>query len=155
MNNKTPDEKPVIICGKSKTKQSFREAANINNMVARFKKSGVFDDVTTKIAQYADLSSPITYHEACQQVIKAEEQFNALPAHVRLRFNNNPAELLDFAIDEKNNDEAIKLGLIKPPKNQKSSASQKETKKTGDQDPADPESPTEPEAKDKPKKPKK
>jgi len=35
----------------------------------------------------------------------------ALPSDVRKRFSNDPAELIDFLADKKNDEEAIKLGL--------------------------------------------
>jgi hypothetical protein len=36
----------------------------------------------------------------------------ALPADVRARFENDPANLLDFMVNPANNAECIKLGLI-------------------------------------------
>ncbi len=128
MNNENPDEKPKLYCGKSLTKQSFLKDANINTMVARFKKSGMFENVTDKIAQYADLSKPVSYRDSLDHIISAQAQFDALPALVRQRFQNEPAELIDFVQNEDNRDEAIRLGLLPKPKNKKSSASQKDDK---------------------------
>ena len=45
----------------------------------------------------------------------ADDAFMALPAAVRERFNNDPAELVDFVSDVNNRSEAIDLGLIPPP----------------------------------------
>ena len=39
----------------------------------------------------------------------------ALDANVRKRFHNDPAELIDFVSDEKNRDEAVRLGLLQIP----------------------------------------
>ena len=46
----------------------------------------------------------------------AEEAFNAMPAEVRDRFQNDPGRFLEFANDASNYDEALKMGLaIKRP----------------------------------------
>ena len=36
----------------------------------------------------------------------------ALPSRVRRRFDNDPAELMEFLADEANREEAVMLGLI-------------------------------------------
>ena len=48
-------------------------------------------------------------------VLAADDAFMALPANVRERFNNDPAELVDFISDVANRSEAIDLGLIPLP----------------------------------------
>jgi hypothetical protein len=49
--------------------------------------------------------------------------FEDLPAEVRFRFDNKPAELLKFMSDPANADEAIDLGLFEPSKPPKSASS--------------------------------
>ena len=41
----------------------------------------------------------------------AEEAFNAMPAEVRDRFQNEPGRFLEFANDASNYDEALKIFL--------------------------------------------
>lgn len=48
-------------------------------------------------------------------VENAKIQFDLLPAAVRDKFQNDPAQLFDFVMDAGNRDEAIKLGLIAKP----------------------------------------
>ena len=48
-------------------------------------------------------------------VMAADDAFMALPANIRERFNNDPAELVDFVSDDRNRSEAIDLGLVPPP----------------------------------------
>ena len=45
------------------------------------------------------------------QIIAAQEAFNSLPSDIRKKFDNDPAEFLEFVSDEKNNDEMIQMGL--------------------------------------------
>ena len=41
-----------------------------------------------------------------------QDDFMELPAQLRSRFNNDPAELIDFLGKEENREEATKLGLV-------------------------------------------
>ena len=67
--------------------------------------------------QFGDFSNVSDYQSACNAMIEAQTSFAELPAEVRSRFRNNPAELISFIEDSKNKDEAIKLGLIPKPAN--------------------------------------
>lgn len=94
------------------TQQHFKDDCDVNVIVNRFLKTGQFPPVDPK-AMYGDfLDAPESYRDALDQVIAAEEQFMELPAKVRERFQNDPAELLDFLADPKNKEEAINLGLL-------------------------------------------
>lgn len=110
-----PSNRPQVICGPSKTKTSERDACDINKMVARFKDSGVLPIVNDIAAQYADVSELGSYHDARNRIANAEQMFGSLPSKIRERFHNDPGELLTFFADEKNRDEAIKLGLHPKP----------------------------------------
>lgn len=121
MNNKSGKPQDVKInCGKSRTKQSFRDAADMNKIIARFKKTGVFENVTQSIGSFADVSSVKSYQEACNTVLTAENAFNQLPSGVRKRFGNDPSQMLDFVTQDNNRDEAEKLGLLKAPEKKSS-----------------------------------
>jgi len=65
--------------------------------------------------QYADFTGISDYHSAMNQVAQANEAFDAMPAKLRARFNNSPAELMAFLEDDSNRSEAEKLGLVVPP----------------------------------------
>lgn len=53
----------------------------------------------------------MSYHEAKNLIINAENQFNSLDAAVRIKFENDPAQFLSFVEDPKNAQELVKLGL--------------------------------------------
>ena len=59
-----------------------------------------------------DFSGIGDYHTALNRVIAAQDEFEALPAQIRARFNNDPAELIEFLEDDKNRPEAETLGLV-------------------------------------------
>lgn len=95
----------------SKTKQSFKEECDINNILARYQTTGVLPDLILENPQYGDFSEVPDYHQALNLVSKAHEQFASLDAQVRSRFDNDPAKFLDFATNPQNTHEMVKMGL--------------------------------------------
>lgn len=94
------------------TQQSHKEDCDINVIIKRFEKTGVIPNGQTREALYGDFSSPVDYHESMNVIAKANEQFEALPAAVREKFQNDPQKFLEFAADEKNGDAMLEMGLL-------------------------------------------
>lgn len=102
---------PVVDCfDPSLTKQAMKDECDINKIVARFTKSGVLPDLKDN-PMYGDFSDSVSYFDALQLVITAQDQFNGLSADVRARFGNDPAQFLAFAEDPSNQEEMVRLGL--------------------------------------------
>lgn len=97
----------------SKTKQSFRDECDINNIMKRYEKDGLIAHVNRYSGQYGDFGDAPLFQDAMNKVIAAEEMFMSLPAAVRTRFKNDPGAFIAFATDEKNRDEMKRLGLLK------------------------------------------
>lgn len=97
----------------SLTKQSSKDDCDINNILAKYQRTGLLEFVNERQPQYADFSG-FDFHGSMQVVAKANEMFSDLPATVRKRFNNEPSEFLAFVDDPNNFDEAVKLGLAYP-----------------------------------------
>lgn len=95
----------------SMAKQSFRDECDINNVLKKYNKTGQLPDLIKQNPQYGDFSEAPDYQDALNLVILAEQQFNALPAHARKRFNNDPAEFLAFVHNSDNAEEMVSLGL--------------------------------------------
>jgi phage internal scaffolding protein len=98
--------------GESKTQQNFKKTCDVNAILARYSKTGVLDHVRSVQGSYGDFSNVGGYQEALMRVQAAQQAFDALPAKIRKRFDNNPEELLAFVSDRKNMKEAVSLGLI-------------------------------------------
>ena len=99
----------------SLTQQSFADECDINNIVARYVTTGVLGDplsVPTNSPQYGDFTSVADFHVAQTIIAEATQMFDLLPASIRKRFENDPAQLLAFMEDDSNREEAIKLGLV-------------------------------------------
>lgn len=98
----------------SKTQQSFKDECNINNIMAKFRKSGEMAHLNTREPTYGDFSTGLDYQAAQNRVLAAQGDFDSLSAEIRARMHNNPAELLTFVADPENLEEARSLGLIAP-----------------------------------------
>lgn len=99
---------------KSLAQQQFRDETNINSIVRKFGVTGQVPGAPSP-AQYGDFSGVHDYHSAMLQIMAAEAAFDALPATLRQRFDNDPQSFLDFVSNDDNRSEAIELGLVPPP----------------------------------------
>lgn len=111
--NRFSKRKPVIISdfGKGVVKQEFKAACDIGNIMNRYIKTKIAPVVSGE-PMYGDFSNAVDYKESMNLVIKAQNQFDGLPANVRKRFSNDPMEFLDFVNDDSNKEEMKRLGLI-------------------------------------------
>lgn len=94
--------------------QQFKEECDINNIMEKFGMTGLIPQNPLE-PQYGDFSGVYDYHTALNAISSAVEQFDALPATLRARFDNNPANLIDFMENPDNRSEAEKLGLVATP----------------------------------------
>lgn len=97
------------------TQQSAKDECDMNLIVAAAKRGADIKHVTTRQPMYGDFTNLPDYREALTIVNQARDAFMGLDAFVRERFGNDPARMLDFLSDDKNREEAIKLGLVKAP----------------------------------------
>lgn len=107
----------LIITDPGMTLQAPAEEADINVIIKRF---GITDGSaplpywSSQAGLYGDISEfPQDPTEIANIMRDAELRFMALPGDVRQRFTT-PQDLFEFLGDEKNADEARKLGLLKP-----------------------------------------
>lgn len=95
-----------------RTKSEFKDECDMNMIVARYRRTGVLpESARTSAARYGDFSQVPTYHEMFDRVLAAQDVFNALPAHVRKSFNNDPGEFLAASQTEEGQKLMVKLGL--------------------------------------------
>lgn len=94
-----------------RTKQEFREECDVNRIVRQYAQIGTLPAASGSPV-YGDVSDVGDYLSAQLLIKRAESRFAALASAVRDRFANDPAKFLAFMGDEKNKDEAVKLGLI-------------------------------------------
>lgn len=109
-----PPPKPEVLCGPTMTAAEFAQECDINNIIKTYERTGVINAPFTPTSQprFGDFTSVPDLIEAQNAINDAAERFNALPAHLRARFNNDPLFLLEFVQNTANRDEAVRLGLI-------------------------------------------
>jgi phage internal scaffolding protein len=98
----------------SLTLQSCKDETDINLIVAKMTQTGILPPQASPEA-YGDFTNASDYHTLLNRLYDAQDTFMELPANVRERFSNDPANLFDFLNNESNRQEAISLGLIQAP----------------------------------------
>lgn len=102
----------------SLTKQSFKDECDINVIMRRFRKVQGADYLNRYQGyldgQFGDFSDVQDYRTAIDQIQQARGVFDALPSKVRSRFENDPAQFLDFVHNPANRDELVSMGLAEP-----------------------------------------
>ena len=93
----------------------MKAECDINNIMRKFEKSGIVDHLSKYDGRYGQFIGAPEYHEAMNQVAEAAEMFMEIPAKIRKRFNNDPAEFLEFVQNEDNRDELVSMGLARAP----------------------------------------
>lgn len=100
----------------SRTQQQFKEECDVNNILRNYVNTGVLTHTSSVSPQFGDYSNmPSDYGEALALIERSREEFMQLSSDVRERFDNDPFSLVKFLQDEKNRDEAVKLGLVNEP----------------------------------------
>lgn len=113
------------------TKQEFKNECDINYVLARYRDAPPRPWANPPTLRYGDFADAPDFLGAQLLVKQAEEQFNSIPAPVRERFGNNPANFLEWIHKPENKDEARRLGFLKaevapPPSPSSSSAPSQE-----------------------------
>lgn len=96
-----------------RTKQSFKNECDINQIMARYQKTGVLDFTAKHAPQYGDATG-LEFREGLDVLQRAREMFADLPAKLRAQFNNDPGEFLDFVHNPENVEEMRQMGLLMP-----------------------------------------
>jgi phage internal scaffolding protein len=95
----------------SLAQQHYKEECDINTILEKFNITGLLPEQPLS-PRYGDFSGISDYHTALNRVIAAQDEFEALPAQIRARFDNDPAQLIEFLENSENRPEAEELGLV-------------------------------------------
>jgi len=114
-------------------KPSFKEDADVNNIMRRYTKTGQLPALMKQNPHYGDFSNVKDYQESMDIVIHAQQQFAALPAETRSFFNHDPSRMLSFVSDPKNKTKMIEMGLAI----EKASVTEEKTKTLNNVKPAE------------------
>lgn len=101
-----------LVCGEGKTHQEFKDECDINFIMSRALRSGVFPPAVN-VGRYGDFSEVGDYQEALETISRAKKQFAGLSSVVRERFDNDPGKFLAWLGSDKFNlDDAHEFGIL-------------------------------------------
>lgn len=104
------DEAGLLCEDKSLAQQHQKDEADINTIVRRFGLTGELPS-GIRMPTYGDFTVVTDYQTALNAVKAAEASFMAMPAHIRMKFDNSPEKFVDFCSNPANLEAAIELGL--------------------------------------------
>lgn len=112
-----PVHKGVSFAGlKSRTKQSFAVEADINNIIAKYNRTGVMVDPgavnRARVPLSGDFSTLGGFDDVQNRLVDVINLFDSLPSGLRKELDNDPGKLLPFIDDPDNRDRCVQLGLI-------------------------------------------
>lgn len=122
--------------GPGRTQQHHAPDTDINLIVKRYMQTGILPQTALQ-PLYGDFES-LTFHEAQNKIRQAQEAFMLLPPQIRSRFDNDPGKFVEFASEEENYDELVRLKLRDPKPASKQAASPPETPPGAASRPPDP-----------------
>lgn len=99
----------------SRTKQSFKDECDLNQIIERYARTGVLDHMSSTTPKYIDCTTVSDYQTAMTAITEAQDQFAALPARVRRFFDNDPEQFLAAFENPDMRDDLLDLGLIEAP----------------------------------------
>ncbi|QXP08062.1 MAG: internal scaffolding protein [Arizlama microvirus] len=104
------NESGLVCLEPTLAQQHFKDECDINYVLKNFGVDAL--SVSPLQPRYGDFTGVVDYHSALNAVIAAEDEFMALPASIRTRFENDPSKLIDFMENPANLAEAQSLGLV-------------------------------------------
>ncbi|QCQ85090.1 internal scaffolding protein [Blackfly microvirus SF02] len=93
---------------------SMQAECDINTIMARYSSTGDLTHVKESAAEYGDFYDVSDYKTGQDRLIAVQALFMELPATLRDKLNNDPAQFIEYATDEKNIEELRSLGLAEP-----------------------------------------
>lgn len=103
----------VVKCGPSRVKQSLREQADVNSILARYARTGVWNR-TARAPMFGDVSFVGSYHEALSRVMEAKNDARRLPGRARELYESDPERYLARVVSASDRDALVELGLLEP-----------------------------------------
>lgn len=96
----------------SLTRQSEKDSCDVNKIMERFNRTGVFPQQITS-PFYGDATG-VNYQEAMEIIADAKETFESLPNAAKKAFNYNPQLFMEALNDSspENTKKLLKLGIL-------------------------------------------
>lgn len=84
-----------------RTNQAMKESCDINQILARFRKTGIIEHVAKYRPEYSKITH-LDFEESFKTVKRARKMFQELPAEIRKNFHNEVENFLQFMENPEN-----------------------------------------------------
>jgi len=102
-----------------RTQVHFGKQVDINNILAKYRKTGIIEHVKRAKERFGDFTELGEYAKNLDKVAKAQQSFEMLPAELRNQFKNSISGFFEYIGDEKNREQCVKWGIFNPPEEPK------------------------------------
>lgn len=96
-----------------RTRQSEKDACDINVIVNQFQRGVIPAHVVNRVAEYGFVPA-MNFQDCMNQVREAKETFAGLPSETREFFGNDPGRFVNYVATPEKLAELVKLGLVIP-----------------------------------------
>lgn len=110
------ERKAFVAKGEDPAQQHFREEVNINNIIAKYNKTGLITHVSKTRKRFGEFKDFADLLPDLDRVTKAHQAFDDLPATIRNEFGNSIEGFFKFIQNPANNEQCVKWGIFDPPK---------------------------------------
>lgn len=97
------------------TQQHFKDAVDINNILAKYRKTGIMEHVKLAKERYGDFTELGEYAVHLDKVAKAQQAFESLPAELRNQFKNSIPGFFEYIQQPENHDQCVEWGIFEKP----------------------------------------
>jgi phage internal scaffolding protein len=84
---------------KSRTKQSFVQETLIQNILRKYRQTGVISHSNQNPVQHGDFIGSMDYKSSLDRIAEVEEEFASLDADTRKKYENDPLVFLEAVED--------------------------------------------------------
>lgn len=96
---------------KGLTEQHHKDSCDMRLILKKYEKTGICEHNAKHAGQYMDYPNAPTFQEAMNVIATATSTFESVPAEIRQKFHNDPAEFLEFIQNSENREEMQKMGF--------------------------------------------
>lgn len=101
----------ITITGESMCQESDAKQADIHNIMRQFERTGVLNHSAQHEGTYGDFMNLPEFTDAQIQIAEAASMFETVPATIRAKHNNNPAQFVDWMMNPDNREAMIEQGF--------------------------------------------
>lgn len=96
----------------SRAKQEFKKECDINNILAKFRRTGAITHLRRHAPQFG-IANGVTFAEAARVVAEGNSMYTELPSHIKSQFKG-PQDFLEFVSNPENEDKVRELFGVDP-----------------------------------------